>query len=68
MHIGVEENVDRRATRAHVAYEVDDVNTWRSKVAAAGHAMKEQPVIPRYDRFQFRDPFGNNIEIIGKAK
>ncbi|MEO6436201.1 MAG: glyoxalase, partial [Tepidisphaeraceae bacterium] len=23
LHIGVEENVDRRATRAHVAYEVD---------------------------------------------
>jgi len=67
MHIGVEDNV-QRTTRAHVAYEVDDIAAWRKKVAAAGHAMKEQPKIPGYDRFQFRDPFGNNIELIGKTE
>jgi catechol 2,3-dioxygenase-like lactoylglutathione lyase family enzyme len=64
MHIGVEENVDRPATRAHVAYEVDDVAAWRKKVEAAGLPIKEQPRIPGYERFHFRDPFGNNIELI----
>ena len=59
--------VERR-TRAHVAYEVDDIDGWRKKVAGAGYAIREQPLIPGYDRFQFRDPFGNNIEIIAKAK
>ncbi len=67
MHIGVEENVDRRATRAHVAYEVDDVAAWRKQVEAAGLPIKDQPKIPGYERFHFRDPFGNNIELIQKT-
>ena len=66
LHIGVEDNVER-ITRAHVAYEVNDINAWRGKVKSAGYAVKEQPAIPGYDRFQFRDPFGNNIEIIGRS-
>jgi catechol 2,3-dioxygenase-like lactoylglutathione lyase family enzyme len=65
MHIGVEDDVER-ITRAHVAYEVDDIGRWRKKVSAAGYPMKEQPKIPGYDRFHFRDPFGNNLEIIGR--
>lgn len=68
MHIGLEDKVDRSLTRAHVAYEVDDIEAWRKKCAAAGKTMKDQPLIPGYDRFQFRDPFGNNIEIIAKTK
>jgi catechol 2,3-dioxygenase-like lactoylglutathione lyase family enzyme len=60
LHIGVEDNVER-VTRAHIAYEVDNIDAWRAKVRSAGYAMKEQPAIPGYDRFQFRDPFGNNL-------
>jgi catechol 2,3-dioxygenase-like lactoylglutathione lyase family enzyme len=67
MHIGVEENVDRRATRAHVAYEVDDIAGWRKKVEAAKLPIKDQPKIPGYERFHFRDPFGNNLELIQKV-
>jgi len=68
MHIGVEDGVNRSATRAHVAYEVNDINGWRTKVSNAGYEMVGQPLIPGYDRFQFRDPFGNNIEIIARTK
>ena len=67
MHIGVEDGVDHKATRAHVAYEVSDLAVWRKKVSDAGYPMKEQPLIPGYDRFQFRDPFGNNIELIART-
>lgn len=67
MHIGVEDSVDRRATRAHVAYEVDDVAAWRKKVEAAKLPIKDQPRIPGYERFHFRDPFGNNIELIERV-
>ena len=67
MHIGVEENVDRRATRAHVAYEVTDLPAWRRKVEAAKLPIKDQPKIPSYERFHFRDPFGNNVELIEKV-
>ncbi|MBC8107972.1 MAG: VOC family protein [Anaerolineae bacterium] len=68
MHIGLEDGVNRSATRAHVAYEVNDVEIWRRKVAGAGYEMVGQPLIPGYDRFQFRDPFGNNIEIIARTE
>jgi catechol 2,3-dioxygenase-like lactoylglutathione lyase family enzyme len=64
IHIGVEEGVDRARTRAHVAYQVTDLAAWRAKVSQAGCAISEQPLIPGYDRFQFRDPFGNMIEIM----
>ena len=67
MHIGVEENVDRTATRAHPAYEVDDVAAWRKKVQAAKLPIKDQPKIPGFERFHFRDPFGNNIELIQRT-
>jgi catechol 2,3-dioxygenase-like lactoylglutathione lyase family enzyme len=67
MHIGVEENVDRRATRAHVAYEVDDVAAWQKKVEQTGLPIKDQPKIPGHERFHFRDPFGNNIELIQRT-
>ena len=63
-HIGVEEHVDRHATRAHLAYEVDDVAAWQKKVKEAGLEIKDQPKIAGYERFHFRDPFGNNIELI----
>jgi hypothetical protein len=46
---------------------VNDLAAWRVKVEAAGWPTKEQPLIPGYDRFQFRDPFGNMIEIIQRV-
>lgn len=67
IHIGLEDGVDRSRTRAHVAYQVTDLKAWRRKVDDAGFAMKDQPLIPGYDRFQFRDPFANNIEIIQRV-
>jgi catechol 2,3-dioxygenase-like lactoylglutathione lyase family enzyme len=67
IHIGLEDGVDRSKTRAHVAYQASDVQAWRKKVTDAGFTIKKQPVIPGYDRFQFRDPFGNMIEIIERV-
>lgn len=67
VHLGVEDGVDRIKTRAHVAYEVNDLQSWRRKVAENGWQVRDQPLIPGYDRFQFRDPFGNNIELIEKV-
>ena len=67
LHIGVEEGHDRMTTRAHFAYEVSDIQHWRKKVQEAGLKITEQPKIPNYERFHFRDPFGNNIELIQKT-
>jgi catechol 2,3-dioxygenase-like lactoylglutathione lyase family enzyme len=66
IHIGLEDGIDR-ITRAHVAYEVNDIRAWRRKVTAAGYPIAEQPRIPGFDRFHFRDLFGNNIELIQRT-
>jgi catechol 2,3-dioxygenase-like lactoylglutathione lyase family enzyme len=67
LHVGVEEGVDRNATRAHLAYEVDDITELRNRMTAAGIEMFEQPKIEGYDRFHIRDPFGNRVEFIAKS-
>ncbi len=64
IHIGTEDGVDRLATKAHIAYQADDVQAWRAKLET--HDIKSLDSIPieGYDRFEFRDPFGNRVEII----
>jgi catechol 2,3-dioxygenase-like lactoylglutathione lyase family enzyme len=64
VHIGVEEGVDRHATKAHIAYAVSDLEGWRERLAARGMEILDGVPIPGYDRFEFRDPFGNRVEFI----
>jgi hypothetical protein len=37
-------------------------------LAAAGMEILDGIPIPGHDRFEFRDPFGNRVELIGKIK
>jgi catechol 2,3-dioxygenase-like lactoylglutathione lyase family enzyme len=67
VHIGTEDGAARDATKAHVAYRVDDVAAWRERLAQSGIDVIESIAIPGYDRFEFRDPFGNRVEMIGPA-
>jgi catechol 2,3-dioxygenase-like lactoylglutathione lyase family enzyme len=64
IHIGTEDDVDRHASKAHVAYQVDDLNYWRERLAAYEVEIVASVPIPGYDRFEFRDPFGNRVEFI----
>lgn len=64
LHVGVEEGVERHRTKAHVAYQVDNLATWRERLAAAGVAALPGVPIPGFDRFECRDPFGNRLEFI----
>jgi catechol 2,3-dioxygenase-like lactoylglutathione lyase family enzyme len=64
LHIGIEDGVDRTRTKAHVAYQVDDLAVWRERLAAEGLPALESVPIPGYDRFECRDPFGNRMEFI----
>ncbi|HEY7089222.1 MAG TPA: VOC family protein [Tepidisphaeraceae bacterium] len=66
LHIGVEDGVERK-TRAHIALQVTGLSEWRRRIEAKGWKIVEQPKIPNYDRFHFRDPFGNNLELIERA-
>jgi catechol 2,3-dioxygenase-like lactoylglutathione lyase family enzyme len=67
IHFGAEDNVDRAKTKAHVAYEVDDLEGWRAKLAQAGCEVTDGIPIPGCERFEFRDPFGNRVEFLEKA-
>jgi len=64
VHVGIEEGVERRATKAHVAYSVTDLAEWRARFEAAKVEILEAIPIPGFNRFEFRDPFGNRVEFI----
>jgi len=67
VHIGVEDGVDRNLTKAHVAYEVDDLEAWKARVEVQGIEIGDSVPIPGYMRFEIRDPFGNRIEFIQRV-
>ena len=64
IHIGTEEDFDRTKTKAHLAYEVKDLNAWREKLENKGLKITKGVPIPNYNRFEFRDPFGNRVEFL----
>ena len=64
VHVGTEAGVDRAATKAHLAYKVSDIGRWRQTLEAHGIAVLESIPIPGCARFEFRDPFGNRVELI----
>ncbi len=64
VHVGTEDGVDRQATKAHVAYAVNNLNAWRARLSEAGINVEAGIPIPGYIRFEFRDPFGNRVEMI----
>ena len=64
VHFGAENGVDRRATKSHVAYEVRDLGYWKQKLQQTGIEILDGTPIPGYERFEFRDPFGNRVEFL----
>jgi catechol 2,3-dioxygenase-like lactoylglutathione lyase family enzyme len=64
VHVGVEASVNRLATKAHIAYLVTELDGWRTRLANAGFEIVDGLPIPGYDRFEFRDPFGNRVEFM----
>jgi catechol 2,3-dioxygenase-like lactoylglutathione lyase family enzyme len=63
LHLGVEKDFTP-ATKAHVAYEVEDLAGIRERFAVAGVAIVEDESLPGYERFYAADPFGNRVEIL----
>lgn len=64
LHIGTEDGIDRSATKAHLAYQVDDLDGWQQKLTAQGIEIGDSIPIPGFKRFECRDPFGNRVEFI----
>jgi len=68
IHVGTEVNVDRSASKAHLAYEVDDLARWRARLEEHNTKLIEGISIPGFERFEFRDPFGNRVEFLQRSK
>lgn len=68
IHVGTEDSFDRLTTKAHIAYEVDDIAYWRARLTSSGAVIGDSVPIPGYARFETRDPFGNRIEFIQPTK
>lgn len=64
VHVTIEEGVDRRLTKAHIAYQVEDLDAWRKQLEQHGIKIGTSVPIEGYRRFEFRDPFGNRVEFI----
>lgn len=67
IHFGTEVGVDRSRSKAHVAYLVSDLETWREKLTKNGCSIVDGIEIPNYRRFEFRDPFGNRVEFLERV-
>jgi catechol 2,3-dioxygenase-like lactoylglutathione lyase family enzyme len=68
VHVGTEDGFDRTKTKAHIAYEVEDLEGWRQKLLENNIEILEGVPIPHYKRFEFRDPFGNRVEFLEKTE
>ena len=66
VHVGTEDGFDRLTTKAHLAYQVEDVTYWRRVLMENNIEILDSVPIPNFERFEFRDPFGNRVEIIGE--
>ena len=67
IHFGVEDGIERAKSKAHVAYLVDDLESWRTKLRESNCEILDGIPIPNYDRFEFRDPFGNRVEFLQRT-
>jgi catechol 2,3-dioxygenase-like lactoylglutathione lyase family enzyme len=64
VHVGTEDGVDRTLTKSHVAYRVNDLSAWRERLQYHGVAASEPAPVPGLLRLEFRDPFGNRVELV----
>jgi catechol 2,3-dioxygenase-like lactoylglutathione lyase family enzyme len=68
IHVGTEDGFDRTATKAHIAYRVDDLEGWRKTLESHDIEIFDGIQIPQFRRFEFRDPFGNRVEFLERVK
>ena len=66
VHLGVEAEFNP-AKKAHPAFLVGDVKQMEAKVRAAGCPITTDAPAQGRERFFTTDPFGNRIELIGRA-
>ena len=64
VHVGVEDDVERAKTKAHLAYQVDAIEVWQKRLQEKGIEIGDSVPFAGFERFEIRDPFGNRVEFI----
>lgn len=63
VHLGVDKDF-RPATKAHAAFEVDDLQSLIIRCKSAGFKVVDDEPLEGYDRAYVYDPFGNRLEFM----
>jgi len=63
LHLGVEADF-LPAKKAHVAFDVDDLDALAARCRAAGYEPRPDERVPGMRRFFVDDPFGNRLELV----
>jgi catechol 2,3-dioxygenase-like lactoylglutathione lyase family enzyme len=66
LHLGTE--TARVKTKAHPAFEVNNIDEIKDHLLQNGAKIKDEIPIPGRQRFSFKDPFGNRIELLEYEK
>ena len=64
LHIGTESRDNISESKRHPAFEVQNLQEARQYLIGKGISINDEKPIPNMDRFSFRDPFGNRIELL----
>ena len=64
IHVGIQDDIDRHSNKGHIAYQVTHLDHWRKTLIDQGITILDSIPIIGYNRFEFRDPFGNRVEMI----
>ncbi|OQW53673.1 MAG: glyoxalase [Proteobacteria bacterium SG_bin7] len=68
VHIGLEDGLDRTKTKAHVCYEVNNLDFWKKRFLEKNIEVFETLPLPNARSLKFRDPFGNRVEVLQVTK
>jgi catechol 2,3-dioxygenase-like lactoylglutathione lyase family enzyme len=63
LHLGVDPEF-RPAKKAHIAFDVEDLEGIASRCREAGYAVRPDERLQGQRRFFVEDPFGNRLEIV----
>ncbi len=64
IHLSVQDGYDPRATKAHLAFEVELLSKVKDLVISQGLKWSDGSPIPGFVRGDTRDPFGNRLEFL----
>lgn len=66
IHLSIQNGYDPSKTKAHLAYEVSDLEALKTSLKVRGIGWNENSPVPGFVRGDIRDPFGNRIEFLQK--